>query len=81
MVRQWGNPPTSDQAKEMTVTLPITARVYAIMLTDTTSSSFNAIDTVMCWERDNLGKMISSFKMKATFPPNTFNWLFIGSTN
>ncbi|WP_368307268.1 hypothetical protein [Megasphaera massiliensis] len=78
---QWGNPITTDQAKEFTITLPLAARVYAIMLTDTSSTLYQALDVTMCWDRDNLDRVISAFRVKATFPPSTFNWLFIGRIN
>lgn len=81
VVRQWGNPITTDQAKEFTITLPLAARVYAIMLTDTSSTLYQALDVTMCWDRDNLDRVISAFRVKATFPPSTFNWLFIGRIN
>lgn len=79
--RQWGNPLTTDQAKEFTIALPLAARVYVIMLTDTSSAPYQAIDVSMCWDKDNLEQIISTFRVKATFPPSTFNWLFIGRLN
>lgn len=74
-----GNPPIPETATKYRVALPVTARVYAIMLTDTSLLSYPAIDVVMYWDREKLGDVISSFSINATRAPSSFNWLFIGS--
>lgn len=79
LIIQWGNPPIPETATKYRVALPVTARVYAIMLTDTSLLSYPAIDVVMYWDREKLGDVISSFSINATRAPSSFNWLFIGS--
>lgn len=74
----WGTWAEDDQAATMVVTLPVPVRIYQVYLTDSSVAAYSAVDTTMCWDRDQIGTVVSSFIAKATFPPSAFSWLLIG---
>ena len=68
-------------AKEMNVQLNISARIYQVYLTDSSMPGNSAINVTMCWDRDMTNYIVSSFTVKATNPPSSFSWLFIGKSS
>ena len=71
----------NDTAKEMNVQLNISARIYQVYLTDSSMPGNSAINVTMCWDRDMTNYIVSSFTVKATNPPSSFSWLFIGKSS
>lgn len=78
---QWGTWEENDTAKEMNVQLNISARIYQVYLTDSSMPGNSAINVTMCWDRDTTNYIVSSFTVKATNPPSSFSWLFIGKSS
>lgn len=81
LIIQWGNrwDPEGETDREFDIILPVSARLYCILLTDSSSSGYPAIDFTMCWDRDVLGEIVSKFHVKATkTAPSTISWAFFG---
>lgn len=81
LIVQWGTWEENDTAKEMNVQLNISARIYQVYLTDSSMPGNSAINVTMCWDRDMTNYIVSSFTVKATNPPSSFSWLFIGKSS